>query len=53
MALKQGEPCGRSEASRPIYLSLQQVLDAVLDSENDEDIQSGLELSRWRKWKWL
>ena len=51
MASKQGEPCGRSEAW--LYLSLQQVLDAVLDSENDEDIQSGLELSRWRKWKWL
>ncbi len=40
MASKQGEPSGKSKASRPAKLSLQQVLDAVLDSDSDKDVES-------------
>ena len=40
MASKKSESRDESNASRPTKLSLQQVLDAVLDSESDGDIQS-------------
>lgn len=40
MASKKGECSGQSKASRPSKLSLQQVLEAVLDSEIDEGAES-------------
>ena len=40
MASKKSEPRDESNASRPTKFSLQQVLDAVLDSESDVDIQN-------------